>query len=290
MSEFGYGMRALASTTKGPHARRARQMWLVNRALSKGNNASDFDAQAVAGGCDDTRRVARGLAAAALFANRSVVMGSLQNPELFTVSAQAVGLAAALLAREEEQRLKSTRDSKFTNLLNATSFGNYFDTLYLDNQGRREQDRTLAGAFLLIDVDNFKHINETHGYAKSDTALAGVADVLEDVAGALDQGIRLQDLIGRFGGDEFVVAMAGIDPESAMSRAEEIRSTIANSCMGELAVGEITVSIGVLTIKRPLSFTQALTTTEEALKSAKRAGKNMVLEVPTELYPAPLAV
>jgi len=128
---------------------------------------------------------------------------------------------------------------------------------------------------LMIDVDRFKRINDTHGHALGD-------DVIRHVGQRIQQNVRNFDSIARWGGEEFLVAMPDAGEEVALMVAERLRRVIAGSPLRpasgppgfELAV---TVSIGVSVIGGPGDTPEeALRRADEALYAAKRAGRNRV--------------
>ena len=81
--------------------------------------------------------------------------------------------------------------------------------------------RGLGTAVLMLDIDHFKRINDTHGHEVGDA-------VLREVAGVLRQATRADDLVARYGGEEFVVALPVAAPDQATERAERVRSTLAS--------------------------------------------------------------
>lgn len=128
-------------------------------------------------------------------------------------------------------------------------------------------------ALLMIDVDNFKLINDTHGHPTGD-------EVLRKVAGRLVGRLRGHDLLGRYGGEEFCVVAPDTDTGGALTLAESLRETIASAPFateqGELSVS---VSIGIShsppNIKRELK--EVLTEADAALYTAKHTGRNRVV-------------
>ena len=128
-------------------------------------------------------------------------------------------------------------------------------------------------ALLMIDVDNFKLINDTHGHPTGD-------EVLRKVAGRLAGRLRGHDLLGRYGGEEFCVVAPDTDTGGALTLAESLRETIASAPFateqGELSVS---VSIGIShsppNIKRELK--EVLTEADAALYTAKHTGRNRVV-------------
>lgn len=145
-----------------------------------------------------------------------------------------------------------------------------------DLPNRRSWDDGLAGllrdgtplCLLMIDLDLFKRLNDTHGHAAGDTALGLVARVLRTQT-------RQTDLLARIGGEEFAVALRDCALEDAMKRAEEIRLAV------EVRSGDwtapLTVSIGVaaLTADTP-TCEELMARADAALYEAKRSGRNTV--------------
>jgi diguanylate cyclase (GGDEF)-like protein len=116
-------------------------------------------------------------------------------------------------------------------------------------------------AVLMIDVDFLKSINDRFGHARGDQALQ------ETAAGILSQ-IRGSDLVGRWGGDEFLVLLTDMGLVSAQQVAERIRAT--------LELRGISVSIGVHAYLAGQSIGDALSSADQALYAAKQAGRNQV--------------
>ncbi|MHB1208890.1 MAG: diguanylate cyclase [Acidimicrobiales bacterium] len=121
-------------------------------------------------------------------------------------------------------------------------------------------------AVLMIDVDHFKAINDTLGHLRGD-------QVLRAVAQAITQSVRPEDLVFRFGGEEFLVLLTGVDVSVAMLAADRIRTHV-----GELvtAVPSVTVSVGVA-LRHPRECYEALIArADDALYRAKLKGRNRV--------------
>jgi two-component system cell cycle response regulator len=135
-------------------------------------------------------------------------------------------------------------------------------------------------SLLLIDADHFKRINDTWGHAAGDTALRALAEDLR-------RSVRAEDMIARFGGEEFAVLAREINAEGARAVAERIRGLVEGNPVrfeppagteggaGQLVA--ITVSIGVATMTAQRIFASAdalLEAADEALYRAKEAGRN----------------
>jgi diguanylate cyclase (GGDEF)-like protein len=136
-------------------------------------------------------------------------------------------------------------------------------------RSRRERSCT---AVMMCDIDNFKSVHDQFGHAIGD-------DVLREVARRLHHSVRSYDMVGRYGGEEFLVALNKCNPESAVSRAENLRSKISG-CPIQTANKPVTVTISI-GLALSTEFTQC--TVEElmhqadiALYAPKAAGRNCV--------------
>jgi diguanylate cyclase (GGDEF)-like protein len=125
-------------------------------------------------------------------------------------------------------------------------------------------------AVLMIDVDYFKRINDTHGHAIGD-------EVLRKVATRLARRLRGHDLLGRYGGEEFCVIAPDADIGGALTLAESLRETIASIPFATEHGGlSITISVGIShcpsNVMREL--TKVLAEADAALYTAKQTGRN----------------
>jgi diguanylate cyclase len=132
---------------------------------------------------------------------------------------------------------------------------------------------SLAGCVMLVvDVDDFKTINDRHGHLAGDTVLRAVAQVLL----ARTKG---SDVPARIGGDEFAVLLPNTPLAGAMVLAEQIRTTLPHGKLRRIDQSgqiEFTLSLGVAQGEVGDSFEQLVNRADRALYSAKRAGKNRV--------------
>jgi diguanylate cyclase (GGDEF)-like protein len=139
----------------------------------------------------------------------------------------------------------------------------------------RELDRGAEFGVLMIDLDHFKLVNDTHGHLVGDAVLREVADTLCDQ-------VREVDAVGRFGGEEFVVLLPGAALPDAIRVAERIRTAIAGLTVtdGSAAVSALSASIGVSV--HPMAgavLEQVLLAADSALYEAKRGGRNRVVSL-----------
>jgi diguanylate cyclase (GGDEF)-like protein len=124
-------------------------------------------------------------------------------------------------------------------------------------------------AVMVIDIDHFKHINDTYGHAAGDAVLRKAAEALRNSA-------RRQDSVCRIGGEEFLVICPNTDLQAAMQSAERLRTTLSGR---PIAVGPtekcITASIGVAVREPATADIDALVSAaDQALYAAKEAGRN----------------
>ena len=131
-----------------------------------------------------------------------------------------------------------------------------------------------VSSLLMIDIDEFKKVNDTYGHLAGDEAIRQVSRQLHD-------GLRSVDLAGRYGGDEFGVLLPGTDGHAAMEVAERLRLRVAN----QVAVGgtPVTLSIGVAELRPGMEgIGDWAGAADEALYRAKAEGRNRVCSVGDE--------
>jgi len=125
-------------------------------------------------------------------------------------------------------------------------------------------------ALLLVDADRFKAVNDQHGHAVGDV-------VLRELASRLRERVRGEDIVGRWGGEEFVVALPETTPEGAVAVAESLRTAVAGSPISaEDATLAMTVSIGVA-VWSGEELEHLVARADTALYAAKAAGRDRVV-------------
>lgn len=183
-------------------------------------------------------------------------------------------IAALALARERAlAQAESYAHAAAVDPLTGTFNRRYFQTR-LEEELERSRRHTLSLTLLLVDIDNFKTINDTHGH------LAGDA-VLKDIAEILRRSVRMFDVCARFGGEEFAIIMPGSNAESVATVAERIRERIEAYRSAEPALLDVrvTVSIGIGVSSAQMSPRDLINRADQALYLAKRDGKNVVRAV-----------
>ncbi len=183
---------------------------------------------------------------------------------------------------DEIKRLKRliVRD-ELTGVLNRKGileeFGAHFKEVYylrrhLPSRRRMSTDDI---SLLFIDCDNFKKINDTYGHDVGDKVLKGIAHVLQ-------RKIRAVDLVGRFGGEEFIVMLFGATEEEVYKKAEYIRKQLtALVTFKRYKKLTVTASIGVASLAKTsaTSLKQLIACADKAMYEAKHhRGKNAVVK------------
>ena len=142
----------------------------------------------------------------------------------------------------------------------------HFDTCSAVELGRAEE-KSADLALLMVDLDDFKAINDSHGHSVGDR-------VLRTGAWAIRDAVRDTDLVFRYGGDEFTILLPDTAAEEATVVAERVRRAVEGEGIGE-ADSSVTVSIGVAAYPAHATvLMDLLLAADEALYAAKHAGKN----------------
>lgn len=173
---------------------------------------------------------------------------------------------AEIEEKNRELFMLATRDP-LTNLFNRRAFFDAFDTLFenaMSNHSRL--------ACIMLDIDHFKSVNDTHGHSVGDEVIIYLADVLTQFQGDVD-------VVGRFGGEEFCMLLPDATIESAVQRANKIRTYIENGTNANLSVQlSITSSFGVSVLPSDAkSPSEMIEFADLALYEAKTAGRNRVV-------------
>lgn len=179
--------------------------------------------------------------------------------------ANVMSLQRDLLAAQEKLRYQATHDA-LTGLRNRRAV---LDLLHREME-RMSRTHSSTGV-LMLDVDHFKPVNDTHGH------LAGDA-VLREIARRLSRATRPYDVVGRYGGEEFLVILPECDSDETLASAERIRTAIGG--VPFLAGGVevmLTVSIGATVAHEGASESELLSIADSALYQAKSEGRNRTL-------------
>ncbi len=124
-----------------------------------------------------------------------------------------------------------------------------------------------ATGLLMLDLDHFKEVNDTYGHLAGDAVLREAARVI--------QVVRSYDLVGRHGGEEFLVVLPGCDSNQVLQSAERVRAIIeATPIIVDRFAIRVTVSVGATSATSGTSQKELLGIADAALYQAKKAGRN----------------
>jgi diguanylate cyclase (GGDEF)-like protein/PAS domain S-box-containing protein len=169
-------------------------------------------------------------------------------------------------ALEQELKHQATVDS-LTGLSNRRHF---LELAEQELARARRYDKLLS--VLMLDLDEFKAINDTHGHQTGDNVLHKVGEVCRKT-------LREVDIVGRIGGEEFAILLPEIDAKHAMEVAERLRQAITHAVIPLEQGGELnfTASIGITTLTATeTTFDKLLNLADKALYEAKHTGRNRV--------------
>ncbi len=277
-----FGTPAAAST----NLLQPRQCWALRRGqayrvedLATGVPCAHVDANAAEPGswtlC--VPLLAQGNALGLLYVSGHRAEDSARAEEVCDRVAGQLGLALVNLQLRETLRHQSLRDS-LTGL---------FNRRYLDESLPREitrcQRRGLPLAVMMLDVDHFKAFNDDHGHAGGDALLAAIGHTLQSMA-------RSEDLVCRYGGEEFTLVLADSDPAEALQRADEIRIAVGRTTVEYLrqALGPCTASVGIAMLPGDGDAPDTLLRkADAALYRAKACGRDRVVAAADADLPSP---
>jgi len=188
-------------------------------------------------------------------------------PELHArlrVGRRILDLQDKLLAASEELRFRASHDT-LTGISNRAAI-----LEILRREMSRQQREGSSFGIILVDVDHFKKVNDLHGHLWGDA-------VLQEAANIMQASLRPYDVVGRYGGEEFLIVVPHSNAASALGVAERIRKAISASVIsapkGQIRV---TASFGIATIEgaHRVDMQQLLQMADDALYRAKQMGRN----------------
>jgi diguanylate cyclase (GGDEF)-like protein len=186
-----------------------------------------------------------------------------QNEELKLMNAELESMVQArtreLQDKNRELEVLSVTD-RLTGLFNRRKLDEV-----LEEEVVRSRRHDFEFSVIIMDIDHFKHVNDSHGHAVGDAVLANMAQILR-------QHSRDADALARFGGEEFVIVCRHASAEGCRGMAEKLRTEIAGH--GFPTVGRITASFGVAACRAGDSAASLLARADAALYRAKAAGRN----------------
>jgi diguanylate cyclase (GGDEF)-like protein len=168
------------------------------------------------------------------------------------------------IVRQRNQLIQQSIKDGLTGLYNRT----YIIKRAAEMLGQAERHEYEISV-LILDVDHFKRINDTYGHQKGD-------EVLIALSRAFEPSVRAEDVVGRYGGEEFIVLLGHCDIRAGTQKAQRICEAVEKLCPGDLTV---TVSIGITSLcGEQKSLDQMVAEADAALYKAKNDGRNRVVE------------
>ena len=189
--------------------------------------------------------------------------------KLLKAFAGVAGFAYARACQFEKGKDLATRDS-LTGLMNRGALREAMRTEKI----RAERQKTNIGV-LMMDIDHFKRVNDTFGHPVGDQVIKGIANA---ISGEIRKEI---DVVGRYGGEEFVVGLVDTTPEGMIETAERIRKAVSKLEFNVLKPDplRVTVSIGAYLVTPEFSdMKKAVNNADQALYKAKEGGRNRVVQ------------
>lgn len=183
------------------------------------------------------------------------------------LSSREIASLAVSVSQSNKLLSYAANHDPLTGLLNRRSI-----SLRMSELGRSEPNN--GNAVLLLDVDDFKFINDTHGHAVGDL-------VLIEISAIISQSMRAPDFVGRFGGEEFLVILENCSMEKAIGVADRIRKNVAESPidLGDSNFLNVTISGGLCRSMSGMPIDGVLRRADAALYKAKRSGKNQIVVI-----------
>ena len=186
-----------------------------------------------------------------------------QKNEQLNLSIQQLQISQAKISEQNEQLQFLASSDPLTACLNRRTFFERAERALYD---ARIQHQPMS--FLMVDADHFKSINDRFGHVTGDKVLVGLADLLKRACSGLG-------LVGRYGGEEFCIAVTGLFATDVERLAEQIRRAVADVTTW-LPNGErVTISIGIASLDQTaLEIADLVKRADEALYAAKTGGRN----------------
>ncbi len=178
------------------------------------------------------------------------------------------------LLRQIKELQEQVTTDKLTQTKNRRGFEEEIGRILKTSEGKIMEKRHVKNklSFLLLDIDNFKKINDTHGHAAGDEALKRVAEVLKGHA-------REGDIVSRLGGDEFVVVFSGAEEEDIMEKffnKDEKKAEIGMDVDVRGRTIKITTSGGLTSYEPGEEIDDTIARADKALYASKKAGRNQI--------------
>jgi diguanylate cyclase len=182
---------------------------------------------------------------------------------------------------ELRHQLEAARHEASTDALTGLANRKAFDTALEDHVARIRDPRDEL-CLVMADIDHFKHFNDSHGHLIGDKLLRFVANILKD-------SLKGQDLVARFGGEEFAILLPNTPLRGALAVAESLRARVQNQRLKrtdtQRPIGGVTLSLGIASYRPGEPAESLIARADTALYQSKRLGRNRVT-LETQIVPA----
>ncbi len=181
------------------------------------------------------------------------------------VAEQAMLQGFARFFQNYRSLLDDAQRDALTGLRNRKTFDDVVLGLFAGGPDAPANDSIWLG---IVDIDHFKRVNDTFGHLYGDEVLLLVAQLMQ-------RAFRQDDLLFRFGGEEFVIVLRGVDRDVAVSLFERFRLAVAEHVFPQ--VGQVTLSTGIVELTHGRLISQLLDEADKALYWAKQHGRNRAM-------------
>lgn len=183
----------------------------------------------------------------------------------YAATTNRLGTLLSELAEAQDRLEELSRTDDLTKLSNRRHF---FESVEVELSRCERHDRGFV--LMMLDLDHFKNLNDTHGHQCGDEVLRCVAKVVRET-------LRPMDLVGRYGGEEFAIGLPECDIKKAANAADRLRKKISETLVkhGEIAVA-VSASIGVAALRKNEKLESLVRRADAALYDAKAQGRNRI--------------
>jgi len=189
-----------------------------------------------------------------------------------------------VLKKRSEKKENSRKLEELKNLTIRDDLTGLFNSRQFYSHISQEVDRSNRYfrplSLILMDIDNFKLLNDTYGHLFGDKILSGMGDIIKSA-------IRMQDTAYRYAGDEFTIILPETELEMAIAVAERVRQAIENETqvLSDPRPLKVTVSIGVVEYLTDEEIKSFVHRADSAMYASKKKGRNSISFVPTLAEP-----
>jgi len=150
-----------------------------------------------------------------------------------------------------------------------TTYNRRFMMEYLQSEMKKAWEKGKDLSIVMIDIDKFKRLNDNYGHLVGDEVLINLSSILKSMC-------RDDDIVSRYGGEEFLMIFPNVDKQTAVNRAEELRKKVEASVLSEEVSDNVTISLGVGSYLCGMSCGKFIEEADKNLYKAKESGRNRV--------------